>query len=148
MPRAERHRGARSASARRTYRGGRLLVGAASRSALPVRLGSPDLLCVALWLYFLFFHGLGRRDLWNSHEARAAMNARSVLEDGRWLLPELHDGHTELQKPPLYYWLVAGFASAFGYSGSSAPIVSDSFSLPAAISWPTAVLVNAFPMDA
>src|SRR6184192_2165206 len=61
---------------------------------------------VALWLYFLFFHGLGRRDLWNSHEARAAMNARSVLEDGRWLLPHLHDGHAELQKPPLYYWLV------------------------------------------
>ena len=58
------------------------------------------------WLYLLLFHRLGARDLWNSHEARAAMNAQSVLDSGR-LLPHLYDGQPELQKPPLYYWLVA-----------------------------------------
>src|SRR5262249_40346149 len=65
-------------------------------------------LCLLLaWLYLLLLHGLGRRDLWNSHEARAAMNAQSLLDGGDWLLPRLYDDRPELQKPPLYYWLVA-----------------------------------------
>ena len=55
----------------------------------------------------LFFWGLGDRDLNASHEARAAQNAQMVLTGGHWLLPRLYDGHLELQKPPLYYWLVA-----------------------------------------
>ena len=54
----------------------------------------------------LFFWRLGERDLWSSHEARAAMNAASVLADGD-ALPRLHDGRPETQKPPLYYWLAA-----------------------------------------
>src|SRR5262245_5653207 len=57
----------------------------------------------------LFFWRLGERDLWSSHEARAAMNAASVLEDGQ-ALPRLHDGRPETQKPPLYYWLAAAFS--------------------------------------
>ena len=55
----------------------------------------------------LFLYGLGDRDLNSSHEARAAQNAQMVLSEGHWLLPRLYDGHIELQKPPLYYWLVA-----------------------------------------
>src|SRR5262249_43206113 len=58
----------------------------------------------------LFFWRLGDRDLWSSHEARAAMDASSLLEPGSDGLPRLHDGRLELQKPPLYYWLVAGIA--------------------------------------
>jgi hypothetical protein len=64
------------------------------------------MIVLAGWLYLLFFRGLAARDLWNSHEARAAMNAQSVLDSGR-LYPQLYDGQPELQKPPLYYWLVA-----------------------------------------
>jgi 4-amino-4-deoxy-L-arabinose transferase-like glycosyltransferase len=55
----------------------------------------------------LFFPGLGDRDLTSSHEARAAQNAQMILNEGHWLVPRLFDGHLELQKPPLYYWLVA-----------------------------------------
>ncbi len=69
-------------------------------------------LCVALGCYLLFFHRLADRDLWSSHEARAGMDAQSVL-DGEWL-PRLYDGRPELQKPPLYYWLVAALARARG----------------------------------
>src|SRR5262245_51426139 len=69
--------------------------------------GLLSIILVTIWIYFLFLHGLGNRDLWNSHEARAAMDARSVLEDGSWPVPRLHDGRLELQKPPLYYWMVA-----------------------------------------
>jgi 4-amino-4-deoxy-L-arabinose transferase-like glycosyltransferase len=58
----------------------------------------------------LFFHRLGDRDLWSSHEARAGMDAQTVLDDGAWGLPRLFSGEPELQKPPLYYWLVAVIA--------------------------------------
>jgi 4-amino-4-deoxy-L-arabinose transferase-like glycosyltransferase len=58
-------------------------------------------------LCHLFFLQLGARDLASSHEARAAQNAQTMLDSGRWHLPRLFDGQVEMQKPPLYYWLVA-----------------------------------------
>ena len=57
---------------------------------------------------FLFFFQLAT-DLYSSHEARAAQNAQSILLNDDWLLPQLFDRQVELQKPPLYYWLVACF---------------------------------------
>jgi 4-amino-4-deoxy-L-arabinose transferase-like glycosyltransferase len=63
-----------------------------------------------LFCLILFFPGLADRDLWSSHEARAGMNAQGLLDRGSWGLPRLSDGRPELQKPPLYYWLVAGIA--------------------------------------
>src|SRR5712691_4001392 len=60
---------------------------------------------------FLFFYRLADRDLWSSHEGRAAQDAQTLLSDHRWGLPRLFDGKVELQKPPLYYWLVAGIAA-------------------------------------
>ncbi len=60
-----------------------------------------------LFCAFLFFFGLADRDLHSSHEARAAQNAQIILSEGTWGLPRLFDRHLELQKPPLYYWLVA-----------------------------------------
>jgi hypothetical protein len=61
---------------------------------------------------FLFLYRLADRDLWSSHEARAAMDGQSVLDGSA--LPRLLDGRPELQKPPLYYWLVAGVARLRG----------------------------------
>jgi 4-amino-4-deoxy-L-arabinose transferase-like glycosyltransferase len=63
-------------------------------------------------VYLLFFHRLADRDLWSSHEARAAMDAQSLLDGGA--LPHLFDGRAELQKPPLYYAVVAAIASLRG----------------------------------
>jgi 4-amino-4-deoxy-L-arabinose transferase-like glycosyltransferase len=65
---------------------------------------------ILLAVYLLFFHRLANRDLWSSHEARAAMDAQTILDDGNWGLPRLFDGRWELQKPPLYYWLTASAA--------------------------------------
>jgi 4-amino-4-deoxy-L-arabinose transferase-like glycosyltransferase len=62
------------------------------------------------WL--LFFRGLSERDLWSSHEGRAAMDAQALLDDGIDTMPRLFDGRAEVQKPPLYYWLVALAARA------------------------------------
>jgi 4-amino-4-deoxy-L-arabinose transferase-like glycosyltransferase len=67
---------------------------------------------VSCWL--LFFHRLADRDLWSSHEARAGMDAQTMLDDGAWGLPHLFSGEPELQKPPLYYWLVASVAALRG----------------------------------
>jgi 4-amino-4-deoxy-L-arabinose transferase-like glycosyltransferase len=64
---------------------------------------------------FLFFYRLGDRDLWSSHEGRAAQDAQTILEDGHWGLPRLFDRkYVELQKPPLFYWLVAGIGALKG----------------------------------
>src|SRR5437660_2380737 len=65
---------------------------------------------IGLLLYLLFFYRLADRDLWSSHEARAGMDAQAVLDGGLGVLPCLFDDRLELQKPPLYYWLVAGIA--------------------------------------
>ncbi len=78
------------------------------RAASPFSLAAGALFLLCL---FLFFHRLADRDLWSSHEARAGMDAQSIL-DGEGLLPRLFDGRPELQKPPLYYWLVAAIARA------------------------------------
>jgi 4-amino-4-deoxy-L-arabinose transferase-like glycosyltransferase len=64
---------------------------------------------------FLFFYRLGDRDLWSSHEGRAAQDAQTILDDGNWGLPRLFDKkYLDLQKPPLYYWLVAAMAQLLG----------------------------------
>lgn len=62
---------------------------------------------LAILMYVLFFHHLGVRDLWSSHEGRAAQHGLRILQTGEWVRLRLLDGRDELQKPPLYYWLVA-----------------------------------------
>ena len=85
-------------------------------------------LAVSVLLYFLFFHRLADRDLWSSHEARAGMDAESILR-GDWDMPHRNDGQAELQKPPLYYWLVALTARLRG-----GPVDAWAVRLPAALS--------------
>src|SRR5439155_6426090 len=79
--------------------------------------------------FFLFFYRLGERDLWSSHEGRAAQDAETILEDGNWGLPRLFDRkYVDLQKPPLYYWLVAGIAWVRGQ-----PVDAWAVRLPSAL---------------
>jgi 4-amino-4-deoxy-L-arabinose transferase-like glycosyltransferase len=86
--------------------------------------------------WFLFFQGLARRDLWSSHEARAAQDAQSMLSDDRWGIPHLFDRKLELQKPPLYYWLVAAVAWLRGGT-----VDAWAVRLPAAVSGALGVLL-------
>lgn len=81
------------------------------RSSARFHLCLPVLICAS----FLLFYRISDRDLWSSHEARAAQNAQSILDSGDWLQPRLFDGTPEMQKPPMYYWLVA--ASAWARDG-------------------------------
>jgi hypothetical protein len=79
-------------------------------SAFPCRVALP-FIALSFLCFFLFFLQLGDRDLASSHEARAGQDAQSMLNNGRWDLPRLFDGRIEMQKPPLYYWLVAGLGA-------------------------------------
>lgn len=67
-------------------------------------------IAAAIGVWFLFFQNLGDRDLWSSHEARSGLNARTILETGIWWLPGRTNEFPDVQKPPMYYWLVALFS--------------------------------------
>jgi 4-amino-4-deoxy-L-arabinose transferase-like glycosyltransferase len=84
----------------------------------------------------LFFYRLDDRDLWSSHEGRAAQDAQSMVGDGYWGIPRLFDQQLDLQKPPLYYWCVAGVSWLRGGS-----VDAWSVRLPAALSALALVLV-------
>src|SRR3954447_25320712 len=87
-----------------------LTIVARGRSRLPAvaKICVPfHLAALTLFAGWLFFDRLGDRDLWSSHEARAAQDAARFLADGNWGLLVLFDGQPEYQKPPLYYLVVA-----------------------------------------
>ncbi len=72
----------------------------------------------------MFALPLGRRPLDNQDEARYSLLARQAVEHGRWILPRVRD-EVYLNKPPLYFWLVAVFALPFGaVTDATAPIAS------------------------
>jgi 4-amino-4-deoxy-L-arabinose transferase-like glycosyltransferase len=95
-----------------------------------------SLATLVLALGFLTW-GLGERELYSSHEARAAMNADTLLRGAR--IPHLYDGTLDLQKPPLYYALVAGVAWCRG------AVDAVAVRLPAALAaWGIVVLLIGF----
>jgi len=49
----------------------------------------------------------------SEHECSVSITAREMLESGDWILPTCN-GQPRLQKTPLSYWLVAGFARLTG----------------------------------
>ena len=61
------------------------------------------LVVLSLLLYVL---NLGSTGLWEKHEALYAEVAREMLVDGHWIIPHL-DGAIYIEKPPLYFWMVA-----------------------------------------
>jgi 4-amino-4-deoxy-L-arabinose transferase-like glycosyltransferase len=55
----------------------------------------------------------GRRPVWSSDEARFVLLAQDVRDHGRWLVAELR-GREYLNKPQLFFWLVAVASAPFG----------------------------------
>jgi 4-amino-4-deoxy-L-arabinose transferase-like glycosyltransferase len=64
------------------------------------------------------------------------MDAQSLLEPGSSGMPRLHDGRMEVQKPPLFYWLVALIARCRGGEVDALAV-----RLPAALSAAATVLL-------
>src|SRR5688572_18809367 len=67
----------------------------------------------------IFLLGLGSPALYDPHESLYAEIAREMVISGDWLTPHLN-GTRYLDKPPLFYWLIALSYQAFGVSEFSA----------------------------
>lgn len=52
---------------------------------------------------------------WHGTEGRRVQIVQEMLRDGDWLVPTL-GGEPTWAKPPLHYWVLAGFAKSFGSS--------------------------------
>lgn len=72
------------------------------------------------------------RDLWAQDEARYGEVVREMLVDGRWLVPHLN-GHPYPDKPPLYFWLVAGLGWVVGHGELAFRLFSVLSTLAAAV---------------
>ncbi|MBI1902359.1 MAG: phospholipid carrier-dependent glycosyltransferase [Planctomycetia bacterium] len=68
--------------------------------------------------------------LFEPDEGRYAEIAREMLSSGDWIVPRFYGG-PYLDKPPLFYWLLAGSFRLFGVQDSSARLV------PATAAWLT-----------
>src|SRR5262249_45484523 len=100
-----------------------------SRVAFPASdAGSPKgglwepLAILALVTGLLLFANLGY-PLLEPDEGRYAEIARKMLVSGDWVVPTLNR-RPFFDKPPLFYWLVAGSFSLFGTSAWAARLVS------------------------
>ena len=67
----------------------------------------------------IFLLGLGSPALYDPHESLYAEIARDMVVRGDWLTPHLN-GTRYLDKPPLFYWLIAISYTVFGVSEFSA----------------------------
>lgn len=62
-----------------------------------------------------YFVGLGDSAIWDANEAFYVETPREMIERGDLLNPSFND-QPRFNKPPLSYWIVAGFYGAFGES--------------------------------
>jgi 4-amino-4-deoxy-L-arabinose transferase-like glycosyltransferase len=72
-----------------------------------------DLAALALLFGLLFFFQLGDSNLVNPDESRYAEIPREMVARGDYVLPHLN-GVVYFEKPPLMYWVMAGFLKVFG----------------------------------
>ena len=68
---------------------------------------------VTLLCLILFFFQLGSLPLMDPDEPVYAQTAKEMLAAGDWLSPRIF-GEVWFDKPPMYYWLVAGVTMLLG----------------------------------
>lgn len=61
----------------------------------------------AIWLLF----GLIGHSPWKPFESQSISAIKHILDGGSWLTP-MAVSHTQLENPPLYYWVAAAFSAA------------------------------------
>lgn len=71
----------------------------------------------------LFFAGLGRFPLIEPDEGRNAEVGREMLASGDWITPHFN-GFVVLDKPAVYFWMVAASLKTFGVSEGAARLPS------------------------
>lgn len=96
-----------------------LLFPGSAPSSEPVSWRRAAIVCVlsGLLLYpCMSFH------FFEPDEGRYAQIPREMLESGEWIVPTLQ-GEPYLDKPPLFYWLVAGSYAIFGFHDWAARLI-------------------------
>jgi len=73
-----------------------------------------QIILLLVFCSLLFILGLGRWDLWNPDEPRYAQVAKEMAARGDWILMHVN-GNTYVDKPPLFFWLIA--LSSFLWQG-------------------------------
>ena len=71
----------------------------------------------------LFFAGLGRLPLLEPDEGRNAEVGREMLVSGDWITPH-YNGFAYLDKPAVFFWMVAASLKTFGVSEGAARLPS------------------------
>ena len=71
-------------------------------------------ICVWALVLAYFVAGVLGRSLWKADEPYSFGIVWEILEDHQWLIPHVAD-QPFVEKPPLVYWLAAGFAKALPY---------------------------------
>jgi 4-amino-4-deoxy-L-arabinose transferase-like glycosyltransferase len=71
--------------------------------------------------------GLGHGELWYIDEVRHAAVLRALLREGHWLVLHL-DGEPYPDKPPVYFWLLAGLARLLGTDGPAVHAIAVALS--------------------
>ncbi len=96
-----------------------------------------QILILIVFCSLLFIVGVGRWDLWNPDEPRYAQVAREMVTGGDWVLMHVN-GVTYVDKPPLFFWLIA--LSSFLWQG----FTSFSARFPSALFGTLTVLLTFF----
>lgn len=105
----------------------------AIRISQPMATPQTASLSVPLWIPFALvavylFAGLGSYGLLDDNEGLYAEVAREMLQGGSYLIPQL-DGVPYIEKPPLFYYLLAASFRLFGETEVAARLVPVSASL-------------------
>jgi 4-amino-4-deoxy-L-arabinose transferase-like glycosyltransferase len=77
----------------------------------------------AVFAFAVFFIGLGSRHIGGGDEPRVAGIAAETFIYGHWVEPKLN-GHSFLEKPPLYFWADALSMKVFGRNDFAAKLPS------------------------
>lgn len=88
------------------------------------RIEKGSLLVLAIIVAFNIFFGLGSIPLLDPDEPVYAETAREMIQFNDYLSPRIYNEYW-FDKPPMYYWLVAGAMHVFG-DGEFAAAVSCS----------------------
>lgn len=96
-----------------------LTAGDASVCTIPTGPGQPR---VSFWdvavlggIFAALVYGIGSYGLFEPHEGHFAGVGREMVLNNDWITPRL-DGAPYLNKPPLFYWMIAASYSLFGFS--------------------------------
>ena len=74
----------------------------------------------------LFFLGLSNHGLWTADEPREAEIGREMALTSHWAVPTLNQ-KPFLEKPPLYYWVLAAVFKAFGKASDDVARIPSAF---------------------